>query len=354
MLVSGSSPSRDRGGPQAEELCKPFRMRLLWGVCEKDPRSMNTKSEAPQGHGAENNAEIGGKETIVVVHGTFASPSDRGSTIVERQPAVAEWYRPGGSFCVQLDAHLAEIGSNARTWKHLREDHEQFFWWSGANSWQARLAAADRLATYLQRLVARGWCCHVIAHSHGGNVTIEAIRKLGWLEGFGVRALGSICLLGTPIYTLPSPGSRSRTALYVMSVIAPIAAVLLHDLTSAPSLIDIVAHAPSFLFWVFCGVVALILFLRLAAALVSHMEEVALGWGHLEFGIPMIGASSFFFAVNSRSDEAYQLLQVLNAKSPLDHISLRMQLIVKDAAILAGSSIGSFSEPRISYREARA
>jgi hypothetical protein len=156
------------------------------------------------------------------VHGTFASPRDRNTGVPSGQPATAEWYRPGGSFCLQLDACLAELGSNARTWKHLGEGREQFFQWSGDNSWHARSAAADQLATYLRRLAARGWTCHVIAHSHGGNVVIDAIRKLRWLEGgnpffgegFGDPAMGNVCLLGTPIYTWARPWSRGRMALY--------------------------------------------------------------------------------------------------------------------------------------------
>lgn len=289
--------------------------------------------------GAQNSSETGGKKTIVLVHGTFASPRDRDTRVPGGQPAIAEWYRPGGSFCLQLDAYLAELGSNARTWKHLGEGHEQFFRWSGDNSWQARSAAADRLATYLRRLAARGWTCHVIAHSHGGNVVIDAIRKLRWMEdpflgeGFGNPALANVCLLGTPIYTRSR--SRGQMVLYAASVIAPITAVLLHDLTSAQSLVGTIAWAP-ILYW-FCGLGALILFLRFVAWFLRTFMGVMAGAFSQEFGFyPLSVSDTYFVAVNSASDEAYQLLQgVLNAKDPLGHISLRIPQIVRDAATLA-------------------
>jgi hypothetical protein len=213
--------------------------------------------------GPQKSSETRGKETIVVVHGTFASAPDRDTRVAGGQPAVAEWYGPNGSFCQQLDAYLAELGSSARTWKHMGEGHEQFFRWSGDNSWQARSAAEDRLATYLRRLAARGWTCHVIAHSHGGNIAIGAINKLRWLEGYGEDALGNVYLLGTPIYTLPTlPRSPVWTALYAAGVVTPITAVLLHDLTSAQSLIDIIVKAPVVYWFWGLGAFILILFLR--------------------------------------------------------------------------------------------
>jgi hypothetical protein len=145
------------------------------------------------------------KETIILVHGTFASPSQTGPL---------KWYQPGHDFCTQLDNKLAELGCPARCWAHCPP--EGVFWWSGENSWIARSKAADDLANYLAKYLALGWKCHIVAHSHGGNVVLEALRTLGRhrLQSAGFIqskvhgqltdeiehwVYGHVVLLGTPI-----------------------------------------------------------------------------------------------------------------------------------------------------------
>src|SRR5262245_16158867 len=68
------------------------------------------------------------------------------------------------------------------------------FEWSGSNSFAARRQAAVDLADYLEKEVARApHSAHVIiAHSHGGNVSLEA---LGTYCGAGTR--GAVKLLIT-------------------------------------------------------------------------------------------------------------------------------------------------------------
>ena len=50
------------------------------------------------------------------------------------------------------------------------------FFWDGNNSWLSRSRAATDLRNLLYSLTQDGWQCHVIAHSHGGNVVLEALN----------------------------------------------------------------------------------------------------------------------------------------------------------------------------------
>src|ERR1700754_3163859 len=103
-------------------------------------------------------------ETIVIVHGTFAETFD--------------WWLPGSDFCRTLDRLLGESGCEARCWSHVPSpDDPLLFRWSGLNSEQARVDAAEDLAAYLaihlkNEDIER---VHIIAHSHGGNIVANAL-----------------------------------------------------------------------------------------------------------------------------------------------------------------------------------
>jgi hypothetical protein len=111
-------------------------------------------------------------ETVIIVHGTWSAP----------QPDTIGWYQPAdcngttGGFVNKLDAALQERGSAARCWAHCNEQN-RIFHWSGENSWIARTHAASALAEYVGGLRKNGWRCHIVAHSHGGNVLVEALPQ---------------------------------------------------------------------------------------------------------------------------------------------------------------------------------
>ncbi|MGR9045122.1 MAG: esterase/lipase family protein [Gammaproteobacteria bacterium] len=139
-------------------------------------------------HNPEMTADRPSKETVIVVHGTFS----------EKNADCSNWYAPKQSFCAQLDRQLQTAGSTARCWKHLKPD-EDFFHWDGRNDWFSRTRAAVRLRRQVHRLVSDGWVVHLVGHSHGGNIIIEAImnrsrRVRSWFNG-------RVVLLGTPIYS---------------------------------------------------------------------------------------------------------------------------------------------------------
>ncbi len=143
------------------------------------------------------------KETVLIVHGTFAAP-------VEGKPA---WYEPGSVFCRQLDERLAARGSPARCWAHLDECGAElqrragrgtaYFSWSGHNSWIDRSAAAKQLWNEIEYLSKEnGWECHVVAHSHGGNVVLEALDLDNPYRQGGLNS--NFVLLGTPMLQFSS------------------------------------------------------------------------------------------------------------------------------------------------------
>ncbi|HWJ19649.1 MAG TPA: hypothetical protein VNR65_13070 [Geobacterales bacterium] len=142
------------------------------------------------------------KETVIIVHGTWAAPK-------LEEPAKRRWYepvddRPGDEpFPTKLDTALQERGSPARCWKHCTQD-DQIFHWSGDNSWIARTRAASELADYVAKLRNEGWCCHIVAHSHGGNVLVDALSQLMAPSNF-VEPRGNLATLGTPFMDAMSP-----------------------------------------------------------------------------------------------------------------------------------------------------
>lgn len=138
---------------------------------------------------------MGAKETVIIVHGTWAAP----------EPGNARWYQAidgvpaAEGFVGRLDAALEERGSPARCWAHCSQG-DQIFHWSGDNSWIARTHAASRLGDYVAKLGNEGWRCHIVAHSHGGNVVVEALPQIT-----ATGALGMMVTLGTPFIDTMSP-----------------------------------------------------------------------------------------------------------------------------------------------------
>ena len=71
------------------------------------------------------------------------------------------------------------------------------FSWSGGNSHQARLDAADDLTAKLVESLCANSRTHtfIIAHSHGGTIATYAVKRLP--EGLRSKVSGVVCL-GTP------------------------------------------------------------------------------------------------------------------------------------------------------------
>jgi hypothetical protein len=135
------------------------------------PKSSPTPSAADQRRAPD--------PVIVSVHGTNdADPADDGE----------RWWQRGSAFTEHLTSRLAERGvANAE----ILPLH-----WSGMNSDYDRFKGAERLAQLLASLHKAGRPHAVIAHSHGGNVAVEALTRAGQSP-----LRGGVVSFGTPFFT---------------------------------------------------------------------------------------------------------------------------------------------------------
>jgi hypothetical protein len=115
---------------------------------------------------------------IVTVHGTNdAHAADEGE----------RWWQRGSKFTERLIYDLAQRGVSGVEVVPLH--------WSGQNSDFDRLRGAADLARSLRKLGTAGRAHAIIAHSHGGNVTVEGLTRAG-----RSAQRGGIISFGTPFF----------------------------------------------------------------------------------------------------------------------------------------------------------
>ena len=115
---------------------------------------------------------------IITVHGTNdALPDSRGG----------QWWQIGSPFAEILARELA-----ARGWSDVEIAPHH---WSGANSDADRLAAAKALVGRIKAAAKQGRPLAVLAHSHGGNIVMEALSS-----GSAARNVERIATFGTPFF----------------------------------------------------------------------------------------------------------------------------------------------------------
>ncbi|MCB9567837.1 MAG: hypothetical protein H6710_11620 [Myxococcales bacterium] len=134
------------------------------------------------------------RQLTLVIHGTFAREM--------------LWWRPGDdpsapTFADRLEAGLSAHGLAGTVWQPAIEAGLQIddFAWSGDNTHRARVVGGLELAVALSRTAKRLGATpevplevNLVAHSHGGNVCLEALRQLA--PEVRVRRL---IFLGTPL-----------------------------------------------------------------------------------------------------------------------------------------------------------
>ena len=235
------------------------------------------------------------------MHGTWAAPD----------LAKRRWYQPVDGvpategFVSKLDAALQKRGSPARCWAHCTGGNE-IFHWSGDNSWIARTLAASMLGEYVAKLRKEGWRCHIVAHSHGGNVVVEALPEIMSVPDPN-KPLGKIVTLGTPFMDTMSPiikrARRARRILNIVSwmgfatVMAGLA--LFIYLSVAMSGETVVEY---FSYWRH-DLVLLIFFLPIMLLVLQWLGRTSqTGQGYLAQAQPP------FLAIGSLMDEAWQIL----------------------------------------------
>jgi pimeloyl-ACP methyl ester carboxylesterase len=169
--------------------------------------------DLPGGFAGLENLDKLSRETVLLIHGTFAN-------------RPASWWLPGNDFCRKLDSALLQRKSRARCWAHIGSLKDVFAW-TGNNLEAERRIAGDRLAKDIADLETSPDIhrYHIVAHSHGGNVVLYALRSLAE----DPKKLGAVVFLGTPVLffsRLPSWLNRSWLAMllygggFVLSIVA--------------------------------------------------------------------------------------------------------------------------------------
>lgn len=237
------------------------------------------------------------KETIVLVHGTFSSPRE----------GVRQWWQggPGSDFASKLDGALEKRGIEVRCWSHCTEPS---FHWSGDNDWVERAAASAALSRHISDLARAGWRCHLIGHSHGGNVIVESVNAL---HGKPVgQAIASVVTLGTPFLGVHVNVERYRRQLRLGAAGMFSIGTLILSLPLALMLADVKNAGPGLL--AFFGAVVAILIGVIASILIIILNDRARRKrAQRATPIPAL-------ALNSRYDEAWQLLHhVRETPNPL-------------------------------------
>jgi hypothetical protein len=222
---------------------------------------------------------------IVTVHGTNdAHPDDEGEC----------WWQRGSAFTQHLVYRLWERGvPNAE----ILPLH-----WSGKNSDYDRLKGSEQLARVLRGLHRAGRPHAVLAHSHGGNVTVEGLTRAGRSPH-----RGGIVTFGTPFFkrrlkTVPMLIALFQTVLGL--VIPPIMLWYLIEVLPSDSNKKIEAVV------VFGGLLALGVWSLVAG--IRKLARRRLATWLLARAL----APSQWLVVHSPRDEAMQLLETASEISP--------------------------------------
>ena len=232
-------------------------------------------------------------ETVLLIHGTFAAPQEGGPL---------QWWQPGSPFCRELDTRLQQLGSPARCWAH---GTPPLYHWSGKNSWLERARAAADLAQHLRMLRQAGWRCHLVAHSHGGMVLLQAIESLSDL-GIDDWTQGSLVTLGTPFLDTYRPRRLHDSKRLDLALSLLVIAVLAWLVSASVPLPALPQH---WLTWLLVGIVLVVVFILVLA----HSFMIGFGRGTARYE-PEYDRLLVLF---SQQDEAFQLLsRVINLENP--------------------------------------
>jgi hypothetical protein len=211
---------------------------------------------------------------VLLIHGTYAA----------LDPKRIQWYEPGSDFCRALDNVLEMLNVKARCWAGMNA-HAAPFRWSGENDWLSRHEAAGRLHDLIRSFNGH---CHIVAHSHGGNVALEAIQMASG------RFYGSVTLLGTPLILREDRQRRYAAVVYGLVTSALVIAALRSNLSRTAIL------------WSIGGAIVAGIGARLARSFDDMFD--------LQFGGGSILRPLY---INSKEDEAFRLLEaVVRSRDP--------------------------------------
>lgn len=203
-------------------------------------------------------------DPVILVHRTFATPC----------PGQLQWYERGSDFCKALDAALLARDVTARCWPTLEQEAAGFSW-NGENDWLSRREAAQSLHNAIRSFNGH---CHIVAHSHGGNVALEALQ----IDPGSFH--GSLTLLGTPLIIRDVRSPRLASLVYTVLGTTMAVGILRQAIESTAALL-----------W---AMVAGVSFYGLARLSRSLDWDFGFGGGNV--------LSPLY--INSEHDEAYRLL----------------------------------------------
>jgi hypothetical protein len=167
------------------------------------------------------------RAVIVTVHGT--NDGVRGS------PDDTKWWEKSSTFAQQLTEMLGQKGVSTEIDEHV---------WGGANSAYARQKGAISLVRKLRHHSKMYDEVHLIGHSHGGNVAVDAARLIAWGKEGGGKLFGqrrveitSLTTVGTPFLRAQARGSDYFSALAF--VILVLVAVMIFAIGPAITLANV-------------------------------------------------------------------------------------------------------------------
>lgn len=222
---------------------------------------------------AEKGPEMRKLEPILVVHGTFAQNS--------------KWFTREGDFCRTLDEQLKEFGSPAECWSHLNGNDVEFSW-SGANSELRRRMAGGQLLKILLQLERRNdvGCYHLISHSHGGNVVVNALALLK------AKKMRTVTFLGCPFIETSPTTIKNATLWLILPALLAILSFYLVEPEDPKSFSLFTSVSMFAVFWFAIGTIRLL-------GLLSRRRQ---------FQRSFRRGSFLSFVMSSRYDEAYASL----------------------------------------------
>lgn len=254
----------------------------------------------------------------LIIHGTFARDES--------------WWRlasDGTSFASQLEAAMSKQGIQGSVWKPALDSGFSYadFSWSHANWHADRRRGARSLARTLAKLAqARGATrespleVNLVAHSHGGNVVLDALRNLD----HRVRAR-RVVLLGTPLISA-KPALRIVRfviALLLVSFVAIIPLIAIGAIISSEgsfALLGGFALIIVFNGWVFWGWAWFVdMVTRLVAWPISQLRGRGAGqvYGPPPQVLPRVVANGKIVLFTTHDDEADLALQLSAAPKRL-------------------------------------
>ena len=130
---------------------------------------------------------------VLIVHGTFSAPNPTIKSIElgessEEQHKEPDTYRPKWfqlpnpakstvNFCTTLNKLFEDTEYVGAVWRNYTFGHE--FSWNGENDHKDRLDAAKDLHSEIEKIIQTDPYAriHLVAHSHGGNVILNAMEE---------------------------------------------------------------------------------------------------------------------------------------------------------------------------------